>query len=867
MVTTPHLLARLGALGLVGVIVQVSAVSQFAVFGTNADLTPLIVASAAILLGSLPGACVGFAVGLFLDLALVQTVGLSSLLYLAIGYWAGRLRELRDPQAALIPMAVGAAATAIATIGYSLMQFLLGVEAPVGLVLAREILAAIVLNGLIALPVHVLVPLAGARDARGSAPAPAPRLHDRRPVAAEPRMIEPGSDRRPPITPQLALRVAVLGIFAFALFGIVFFRLWYLQVLSGDQYLQQARDNRVREVRVAAPRGAIVDANGRELVVNRVATVVQLDPESLPEAEREAAATWGQAMTARAKRPKGRRGAPIPIPAVASAQVRARYRRLAGALDMSPRTIQERVVRSLVLVPYANIKVKTDVPATARDFLLERADQYPGIEVAKVYLRDYPEGRMAAQVIGTTGEVSDDELKLDRFRDVTQGTIVGKDGVERTYDRYLRGVDGAQRITVDALGRPKNQSPARPVSPGRQLRTSLDLDLQRTGEDSLQRVIAGGPGTAGAFVALDYTDGRVLAMGSAPTYDPDTLSRPLTQVQFDQQFGEGAGSPLVNRAIAGLYPIGSTFKPITALAGLGEGLITRSTPINDPGCIEIGAEKREFCNAGKEPHGVVALPRALQVSSDVFFYTLGRDLNPLSDQPLQNWARRLGLGDKTRIDILGEAAGTVPDAAWRDRVNRLEARCRKRERRACGIADGENRPWTVGDNVNLSVGQGDVQATPLQMAVAYAALANGGRIVRPHLGVAVEDANSREIARIEPRLRRLGKVTIDPVAREAVMTGLRLATVADGTSADVFRDWNRRAFPIHGKTGTAERPPHGDQSWYVAFVPHERRPIVIAVTVEDGGFGAEAAAPVTCKMLARWFGQEDTCVAGKSKTN
>jgi penicillin-binding protein 2 len=680
---------------------------------------------------------------------------------------------------------------------------------------------------------------------------------------------EPSGGRVPPITPQLALRVAVLGVLALALFGIVFFRLWYLQVLSGDQYLRQAQDNRVRELSVQAPRGAVLDRNGQPLVENRVATVVKLDPERLPAAQRDAAARWGQQMTARSRRPKGEKGPPPPIPGPATRELEVRFKRLGRALNMSPRTIQERVVRSLVLVPYASVTVKTDVPATVRNYLLERSSQFRGVSVQKVYLRKYPNRQLAAQLAGTVGEISPNELELERFRGVKQGTVVGKEGIERAYDRYLRGVDGAQRITVDALGRPKGQAQSRDPVPGRSLKTSLDLDLQKTGEAVLARTIATGPGTAGAFVALDPRDGQVLAMGSAPTYDPALLSRPITQRRLNQLFGPAAGSPRYNRAIGGLYPTGSTFKPITALAALDKGIITPTTPISDPGCIKIGAAEQEFCNAGKVVNGTVALPRALQVSSDVFFYTLGRDLNPLEGQPLQRWAHRLGLGRGTGIDLPSEVPGLVPDREWRARVGERERRCRKRRGIpqtavvGCGISD--MRPWTVGDNVNLSVGQGDLQATPLQMAVAYAAIANGGRVVRPHLGVAVEDANGREIQKIDPGTAR--RVHLDPAGREAIMAGLQASTTGDGTSADVFRDWNHQAFPVFGKTGTAERPGHGDQSWYVCFVPNASKPIVLAVTVEDGGFGAEAAAPIARVMLAQWFNQKKTFIAGKSRTN
>jgi penicillin-binding protein 2 len=672
-------------------------------------------------------------------------------------------------------------------------------------------------------------------------------------------MIDPVQERRSPISPQLAVRVAALGLVALAVFGIIFFRLWYLQVLSGEDYLRQAADNRVRLERIQAPRGSIVDRQGRTLVDNKVATVVQLDPERLPDAERAQAAEWGRAMTQRSRRPHGRRGPAVPIPRAATTGMGARLSRLARVLDMSPRTIQERIVRSLSLVPYARITVRTDVPETMRNFLLERSTEFPGVSVDKTYLRHYPEHQLAAQLVGTVGEISPGELHQNRFRGVLAGTIVGKEGLERKYDRFLRGVDGSTRITVDALGRPKGEARAQSPVPGRSVRLSLDLDLQQAGETALSRAIGSTPGVAGAFVALDPRDGKVLAMGSSPSYDPSVLSRPITEARYEALFGEQAGSPRFNRAIGGQYPTGSTFKPVTALAGLAEHLRTPDTPIFDGGCVTIGEQQR--CNARHQAYGTVALRRALQVSSDVYFYTLGRDLNPIAGQPLQTWARRLGFDHRTGIDLPSEFGGTIPDRHWRDERNRLEANCRRRERHPCGIADG--RPWSVGDNVNLAVGQGDIQVTPLQMAVAYAAIANGGRVVRPHLGAAVEDANGRLLQQLQqPAARR---VRIDPGARQAIMDGLHLATMGDGTSAGVFKGWDQRAFPVYGKTGTAQTS-RGDQSWYVCYVPNASRPIVIAATVEQGGFGAEAAAPAVRYMLGQWFGQAKTFTASASRS-
>jgi penicillin-binding protein 2 len=674
-------------------------------------------------------------------------------------------------------------------------------------------------------------------------------------------MIQPIEDRTPPITPQLALRVAVLGGMAFVLFAIVFFRLWYLQVLSGDQYLQQARDNRVREVRVQAPRGDIVDRNGNVLVENRAATVVQLDPEKLPAAERDAAATWGQRMTQRAKRPKGRRGRLVPIPPPATPELAARFERLARVIGMSPDTIQTRVVHSLATIPYASIVIKVDVDIPTRNYLAERSDQFPGVDIQRRYLRRYPQGRLGAQLMGSVNEIDEGQLKLKRFKGVTPGTLVGQGGLERAYDHYLRGTDGSTKITVDALGRPKGQSSGRESVAGRSVRTTLDLGVQQTGEENLRKVIEGGPGVAGGFVAMDPRDGSILGLGSYPSFDPKVFSRPFSQATADSLYSDKFGAPLFNRAIGGAYPTGSTFKPITALAALSTGVVQPGDVIDDHGCIEIGLNKERRCNAKSQALGPVNMVSALSKSSDVYFYMMGQRLNGLDRQPLQQWARRLGLGHATGIDVPGEFRGTVPDRAWRDALNREEAACRKRKGRPCGYADGTNRPWTEGDEVGLAVGQGDLQATPLQMAVAYATLANDGKRVRPHLGAAVESTGGVLLQRIESGTS--SPVRIDPTARQTILDGLHQATV-DGTYP--WKDWPQSRYPVYGKTGTAQRNGHLDQSWYVCFVNDPARPIVVAVTVEDGGFGAEAAAPIARTIVSKWYDQPIKFVVGQDQT-
>jgi penicillin-binding protein 2 len=607
-------------------------------------------------------------------------------------------------------------------------------------------------------------------------------------------------DNRTPLSPQLAVRVAIIGGVALVLFAIVFFRLWYLQVLSGDRYRAEANNNRVREITVQAPRGRIVDRNGRVLVDNRIAFAVTLSPDKLP---------------------KDRQGK------------KRLYSRLASVLNMKQRAIDRDVSDQLKQLPFSPATVKSDVAPAEYAYLLENQDRFPGVQVEKVALRKYPFGPIGAHLFGTVGEVNGDQLKNKRYRGVNQGARVGQSGVEYAYDRYLRGRDGANRVQVDALGNFRSQ--LRQVAPqaGRQLRLSVDYDVQRVGQQALG-------GAKAAFVVMDIKTGEVRALGSSPSFDPNIFAKRIRQSDYSRLSNEANGAPLLNRATQSVYPTGSTFKLITATAALQGGLITPDTPQYDPGFLRVGGIT--FHNAGGAVNGSLSLRKALQVSSDVFFYRLGQEANNAGDGHLiQTWARRLGLGRPTGIELPGESPGLVPTPEWLNRQHKK--------------IPSIYSTWTVGQNINLAVGQGYLQVAPLQLAVAYAAIANGGYIVRPHLGERVEDADGRVIQEFNQPSRR--KVDVKPEYRQAILDGLRAAAGSPGgTSYPVFKDF---PIPIAGKTGTAQKGAgRADQSWYAALAPYPNPRYVVVSTFESGGFGADTAAPAVRKILAQLFGVKNT---------
>jgi penicillin-binding protein 2 len=610
------------------------------------------------------------------------------------------------------------------------------------------------------------------------------------------------SDKRP-LTPQVAMRVAVIGGIALVAFAVIFFRLWYLQVLSGDKYRTEANDNQVREIKVQAPRGEVVDRDGRVLVENRTGLAVKLTPNKLPKDEGERDDV---------------------------------YARLGKVLGQPETRIKRRVEKQLKALPFSAATVKADASRPVIQYLLENQDKFPGVAVERVFLRSYPQHEIGAHLFGTVGEINAEQIKDERYRGVDLGDRVGQSGIEYQYDRFLRGRNGASRVQVDALGTLRNELAVKQPVQGRQLRLSVDLDVQKAGTEALG-------GAKGAFVVMDVKTGEVHALGSSPAFDPNIFAKEIKASDYKRLSSKSNGEPLANRAIQSVYPTGSTFKLVTATAALEGGLITPDTVLFDGGSITVGGIT--FKNAGDAVNGSLALRQALTVSSDVFFYRLGLQADSAKDRLLiQKWAHRLGFGGYTGIDLPGEAKGLIPSPAWRNDLFRRKE---------------TDRPWSVGDNINLAVGQGDLQANPLQLAVAYAAIANGGKVVRPRIGRRIEDSAGRVVQELESPTPR--QLKIPAAYRQAILEGLRgAASESGGTSTDVFAGF---PIPVAGKTGTAEKGAgRADQSWYAGLAPFPNPRYVVVATDEAGGFGAETAAPMVRQIMAALFDTKAGKVSG-----
>ncbi|MDQ2981652.1 MAG: penicillin-binding protein 2 [Actinomycetota bacterium] len=646
-------------------------------------------------------------------------------------------------------------------------------------------------------------------------------------------------------TPQLALRIGILGAVALLVFGVLFFRLWALQVLSGPQYLQAALDNQLRSVRIEAPRGQILDRENRELVTNVPGTAVQLWPADLPK-------TWAERIDELKRLSKVLH---VPVPLL----LREIKRR--GNDPITPITVRESVNRTAPI-----------------SYLLEHIEEFPGVHVTDTFIRSYPYGSLAAHVLGYVNEISAEQLKRLQRKGYAAGDKIGEAGVEASYDAYLRGRAGLAQLRVDSLGKPRSELLLkRQYAQGESIKLTLDIELQRAAEEALTYGINKAQGNGqwaangGAIVALDPRDGSILALASNPTYEPKLYTgrvsaKRLRNAGLDPSTATAKNFPSLDRAISGVYPAGSTFKPVTALAALQTRVISPSEPLPCTGSFTVykedgsGQVAQVFKNWDPFVDTSMTLPTAIAVSCDTFFYNVGYrfyKLPPSAGHPLQAWAAKFGFGRRSGVDLGPENAGLLPTPEWRRRTFTPKT-------------DPGNWQidsfWKPGDSIQLTIGQKDLLVTPLQMARFYALIANGGNLVRPHIvQTVVEGAgNSRSPARTIHRFTAPAPqaVGLDPTHLAAVQDGLYQATHSSyGTSYGVFR-----SFPvvIAGKTGTAEKvipnlpSVQSDQSWWCGYGPagpSETPEIVVCALIENGGHGGDAAAPAALKVFEKYFHQ------------
>lgn len=619
--------------------------------------------------------------------------------------------------------------------------------------------------------------------------------------------LEPAKKHRPPSEdPSTGIRLGVFLGIVVVLFGIIVFRLWFLQVLSGDHYVSLANDNRVRTVSLEAPRGVVKDRDGEVLVENRAGLSVGVLPMDL------------------------KNGSDV-------------LARLAGVLDIPYEDIKAKVDKAKQQDPYRVVVLAEDVSETPTvAYLKEHSLEFPGVRVQKSYLRSYPCGPFAAHILGYVGEISEDELNEERFRTLSAGAQVGKGGVESSYDSFLRGIDGRRQIEVDADGRPKQLLETDNPIPGNNLILTIDSQLQEAAEqaivEGIERAHAGDfeEADAGVVVAMDPRTGEIMAMTSYPDYDPSVWVGGISQKNYEMLNDPAAKNPLFNRVTNGLYPAASTFKTFVAATALREGLVGWDTLANCTGRYTVSDQMLRCWNI--DGHGEVNLVEAIMESCDVFFYQLGEIFFQQEGPVLQEGVRRFGFGQTSGIDLPGESRGRVPDKDWK---------------RQFGETD-ELKIWTPGDDVNLCIGQGYLLVTPLQLAVAYSAVANKGKVLVPHLGRQITDPSGSIIHEFQTEVR--GELDLAGDTYVALYKGLEMVTSDPlGTAHEA---WKGFPIAVAGKTGTAEKLPDDDYAWFVGYAPIDNPEIVVVALIEKGGHGSNVAAPVVRRVMEAYFRTGDT---------
>lgn len=607
---------------------------------------------------------------------------------------------------------------------------------------------------------------------------------------------------RQPISKTVRLSRFIFVFAAVAIaFGAIIFRTADLQIIQGGKWRAIAEGNRIREIVVPARRGEILDANLLPLAKNIPTEQVIVIPGDFP--KKEKFSEIAEKLSS--------------ILAVSKEEILARLEKI--------------FEKDEIRMSYQSAILLEEVSHQAALSLMENLESFPGVEVLPAARRNYPEKEIIAHSVGYVGKLSQAEWDSLPHAPAESGYLksdsIGKSGLEYVYENDLRGLYGWKRIEVDSMGREQKVISETPAAAGKDLITSIDARVQKKAFESLRDNIKKIGAKAGSAVALNPQNGEIIALANLPSYDNNSFIAGLTE-QDRARFFQSADRPLLFRAISGIYPSGSTIKPLVAAAALNEGVITPKTTILSVGGIRIGSSFFPDWKAGG--HGLVDVKRAIAESVNTFFYTVGggyENFKGLGIEKLDSYMTLFGLGEKSGVDLPGEAAGLVPDPSWKRTV--------KKEK------------WYIGDTYHLSIGQGDLLVTPLQMASVAAAIANGGTIYQPHLVKGYLDQRADKIIEIKQR-KEPKKISIAASALDIVRQGMR-QTVTSGSG----RALSAEPFEPAAKTGTAEAPNGNPHGWFIAFAPYANPEIAVAVMIENGVEGHISALPVAKDILEEYF--------------
>ena len=627
---------------------------------------------------------------------------------------------------------------------------------------------------------------------------------------------------------KTGLRLRILTAFVAFMFAALGARLWFVQVLNSKQALVAVRNNSVRLVPIPAPRGRILDRDGKLLVGNRFSLAVTVNRDAVGSQSEEV------------------------------------LFRLARLLKVPVKDLTERLNDPRYL-PYVPVPVAFDVSKQVAFYIGEHQGEFPGVDTVELSTRTYPDGGLAAHVLGYTGQITADQLKEKQFAGYSQNAIVGRAGVEAVYERYLQGIRGVLKVQVNSVGKNLGTIGREPARPGDDLVLSLNERIQRLAEQSLvlgmhSAHASGLPAVAGAVVVMNPNNGQVLALASNPTFDPRFFERPFTSKQYRKRFlAPKRYNPQFDRATQASYPPGSTFKPFIALSALHHHIATLGGFYPCPPSFTVpGTDPPEVKNNWSTANfGSISLSESLVISCDTVFYQFGWDFwrrffaanggvyqkRPGVGDFLQRDLRSFGFGRPSGIDLPAQGSGVIPDQRY------------KHHRYHPVKNDYCSNNWCPGDDLNMSIGQGDVGVTPLQLAEGYSAIANGGTVYQPHLGLRVQRPGGKVVARIKPKATGRLPFTRNQLAyvRQALAG---VVSRPEGTAYSAFVGFPFNVVPVAGKTGTAEVPPFQPYSWFAAMAPVAHPRFVVVSLVERGGHGSDTSAPIVRRILEGLFGQK-----------